>query len=145
MTDLILSTLSFDSGRGGHTIETLIHALQGTGLVVSMETCGVCNHKQSSHGGGSYHCQDCIERLAYHHFMPGARTDITELVRIRVAELIDGGRLDIRADGLLMFSEELPEELVQQFGKDWFSVITGCRIGGPFKTEGEARSDLSGR
>ena len=144
-----MSTLSFDSGRGGHTIETLIHALSGTGLVATMEKCAVhqCGHAQNEHANSGYHCQACPERLAYHHFMPGAKTDVGGVVRMQIALLLRSGRLDMRSDGLLMFPEEKPEEFVELFAGSWFAVSTGRHIGGPFKTEGEARRDLdiSGR
>ena len=64
-------------------------------------------------------------------------------VRLRIAQLISDGALDMRPDGQLILPAETPDQEVVKFAKDWYSVITGRHIGGPFKTEGEAQKDVS--
>lgn len=61
--------------------------------------------------------------------------------RIAVSELMLSGKLDMRSDGVLIIPETTPELDIVRFCGRWFTVTDG-HIGGPFKTEGEAISDV---
>ncbi len=65
-------------------------------------------------------------------------------VRIFIGQLLAKGAIDMRADGLLLLPPEAVEKTTELYHGFWYSVITGQRIGGPFKTQQEAVNDLHG-
>jgi hypothetical protein len=114
---LIFKTLDYDKARK-HTVETLLQQLRVMRVV------------QSISGVRTYPFPSIV-----HHVW--TENDIRTLI----AELIQGGRLDMRSDGTLLLLE-VEDSAIEKYQGAWYATVNGS-IKGPFKTEGEAVNAVS--